>query len=223
VPDPPQLRQGILPEPAQVRQPESPSDQRLHRHSTRPEPPHVAQRGRASHLDAAGSPSPSDRFAIARPASMPSPADAITTGATILDRISSCPELWFLDMGWKGMEGRGRGRERGVFSLASFRMYRRRLDCRPVVCGEEKIWGPCVPTVFWPEAAAILCRRRGLRRRGGGGGARRLIGFFRWFREGGCVARLVGWWIWRVARRGRRVRLGTLPCPLGLRASCRPR
>jgi hypothetical protein len=85
VPEPPQLRQGILPDPAQVRQPESPSDQRLHMHSTRPEPPHVAQRGRASHLEAAGIPSPPrDRLAIATPASMPSPADAITTGATIL-------------------------------------------------------------------------------------------------------------------------------------------
>jgi len=84
VPEPPQLRQGILPDPAQVRQPESPSDQRLHMHSTRPEPPHVAQRGRASHLEAAGSPFPRDRLAIATPASMPSPADAITTGATIL-------------------------------------------------------------------------------------------------------------------------------------------
>jgi hypothetical protein len=85
VPDPPQLRHGILPDPAQVRQPvSSPSDQRLHRHLTRPEPPHVAQRGRASHLDAAGSPSPPrDRFAMATPATMPSPADAITAGATI--------------------------------------------------------------------------------------------------------------------------------------------
>jgi hypothetical protein len=88
VPDPPQLRHGILPEPAQVRHPLSPSDHRLHMHSMRPEPPHVAQRGRASHLDAAGSPSsPRDRFAMATPASMPRPAEAITTGATILDRI----------------------------------------------------------------------------------------------------------------------------------------
>jgi hypothetical protein len=85
VPDPPQLRHVILPEPAQVRQPLSPSDHRLHMHSMRPEPPHVAQRGRASHLDAAGSPSsPRDRFAMATPASMPRPAEAITTGATIL-------------------------------------------------------------------------------------------------------------------------------------------
>ena len=112
MPDPPQLRHGILPEPAQVRQPESPSDQRLHRHSTRPEPPHVAQRGRASHLDAAGSPSPSDRFAIARPASMPSPADAITTGATILlERISAL--VLGYGMEWNGREGRER--KRSVF------------------------------------------------------------------------------------------------------------
>ena len=123
MPDPPQLRQGILPEPAQVRQPESPSDQRLHRHSTRPEPPHVAQRGRASHLDADGSPSPSDRFAIARPASMPSPADAITTGATILDRISNCPELRFSAWIWDGMEWNGtmeEGRERKRSVLLGF-------------------------------------------------------------------------------------------------------
>lgn len=89
MPEPPQLRQGIRPEPAQVRQPESPSDQRLQRQSTRPLPPHVAHRGRASHLDAAGScrpspPPPMVRFAMATPASIPSPADAITIGPTIV-------------------------------------------------------------------------------------------------------------------------------------------
>lgn len=85
VPDPPQLRQRLRPDPEQEPQPTSPSDQRLQRHSSRPVPAHVAHRGRASHLDAAGSPeSPMVRFAIATPASIPSPADAITIGPTIL-------------------------------------------------------------------------------------------------------------------------------------------
>ncbi|KAE8814116.1 hypothetical protein D1007_08759 [Hordeum vulgare] len=83
VPEPPQLRHRLRPEPEHVPQPTSPSDQRLQRHSSRPVPLHVEQRGRASHLDAAGSPSPVVRFAITTPASIPSPADAITTGATI--------------------------------------------------------------------------------------------------------------------------------------------
>ena len=83
MPEPPQMRHRLRQDPAHVPQPTSPSDQRLQRHSSRPVPLHVEQRGRASHLDAAGSPSPVVRFAIATPASIPSPADAITMGATI--------------------------------------------------------------------------------------------------------------------------------------------
>ena len=87
VPDPPQLRQGILRVPAQVRQPEpSPSDHREHRHSTLPVPLHVAHRGFCSsgqRTAAAGLPSCMDLLAIATPASIPSPADATAIGATI--------------------------------------------------------------------------------------------------------------------------------------------
>lgn len=139
VPEPPQLRQGILPDPAQVRQPESPSDQRLQRHSTRPEPPHVAQRGRASHLEAAGRPSPSDRFAIARPASMPSPADAITTGATILWKASSN----LIKTADRSLDVRGtereeaREKEEGCFPWLSCVYTGESSLCG----GEEKIWG----------------------------------------------------------------------------------
>ena len=196
MPDPPQLRQGILPEPAQVRQPESPSDQRLHRHSTRPEPPHVAQRGRASHLDAAGSPSPSDRFAIARPASMPSPADAITTGATILDRISNCPELRFcLDLGWDGMEwnyGRREGEEEECSPWLPFGIDddATRYSCQLV---ERKRFGGRVWRRLFGRRRRRFCVGEGGYDGGGGGAVRRLIGFFRWSREGGCVAcRLLG-------------------------------
>lgn len=44
------------------------------------------------------------------------------------------------------------------------------------LCGEEKIFGSCVASVFWPEATAFLCRRWSYD--GGGRGARRFIGFF---------------------------------------------
>ena len=52
--------------------------------------------GPRAHLDAAGSPSP--RFAIATPASIRSPADAITMGATIFteEPIQESPELLYL-------------------------------------------------------------------------------------------------------------------------------
>ena len=96
MPEPPQLRHRLRPEPEHVPQPTSPSDQRLQRHSSRPVPLHVDQRGRAFHLDAAGSPSPVVRFAIATPASIPSPADAITMGETIFAEktIQESPFSW---------------------------------------------------------------------------------------------------------------------------------
>jgi hypothetical protein len=103
VPDPPQLRQGILRVPAQVRHPSpSPSDHREQRHSTLPVPLHVAHRGfgcghRAA---AAGLPSCRDLLAMATPASIPSPADATAIGATIffLARVQDLP---------KNLEGSG--------------------------------------------------------------------------------------------------------------------
>jgi hypothetical protein len=196
VPEPPQLRQGILPDPAQVRQPESPSDQRLQMHSTRPEPPHVAQRGRASHLEAAGSPFPRDRLAIATPASMPSPADAITTGATILrcclNRLANesrlASYLWFLDM----------EEEAEVFFLAFLRIYRPAGDDSldelllrwesPV---ERKRFGSCVESVFWPEASRrrLFCVGEGATTAGEETGA----SFYRIFFSGGSCEGEAAW------------------------------
>lgn len=104
MPEPPQLRHCLRPDPEQVPQPTSPSDQRLQRHSSRPVPLHVEQRGRASHLEAAGR--PSVRFAMAKPASIPSPADAITIGPTIFaaPRTSLSPALRSLACYWMEME-----------------------------------------------------------------------------------------------------------------------
>ncbi|KAL5215633.1 hypothetical protein ABZP36_007034 [Zizania latifolia] len=92
VPEPPQLRQGVRRVPEQARQPvPSPSDHRVQRrHSSRPDPPHVAHRG-ALHRSAAAPPAgllprrasaSMELFAIATPASIPSPADATAIGAT---------------------------------------------------------------------------------------------------------------------------------------------
>lgn len=85
VPEPPQLRQGILRVPAQVRQPEpSPSDHRAQRHSTRPVPLHVVHRGRiAAAAGGLREASSMDRLAMATPASIPTPADATAIAATI--------------------------------------------------------------------------------------------------------------------------------------------
>jgi len=94
VPDPPQLRHGILLVPAQVRHPSpSPSDHREQRHSTLPVPLQVEHRGCGHRTAAACLPSCKDLLAIATPASIPSPADATAIAATIfrarvLDRSS---------------------------------------------------------------------------------------------------------------------------------------
>ena len=71
---------------------------------------------------------------------------------------------------WDRMERKGReGEKEECFSLASFGIAAgddsTSYSFIPA-CGEEKIWGPCVAAVVWPESAAILCRRRALRRRG---------------------------------------------------------
>ncbi|RWW62637.1 hypothetical protein BHE74_00030221 [Ensete ventricosum] len=68
-PDPPQLLHSIMPEPAQDRQPMSPSDHLEHRHATRPDPLHDGHRG---HPPAMGRFSTTD-FTMAAPASTPSP------------------------------------------------------------------------------------------------------------------------------------------------------
>ncbi|KAG8064558.1 hypothetical protein GUJ93_ZPchr0004g38449 [Zizania palustris] len=100
-PEPPQLRQGARRVPAQARQPvPSPSDHRVQRRqSSLPDPPHVAHRCCcALHRSAAATPPPGtllprpsasmDLFAIATPASIPSPADATAIGGTTTTTIT---------------------------------------------------------------------------------------------------------------------------------------
>ena len=162
VPEPPQLRHRLRPEPEHVPQPTSPSDQRLQRHSSRPVPLHVEQRGRASHLDDAGSPSPVPRLANATPASIPSPADAITTGETIFagKPIQESPG--------NGEATTGEGRR----SCTSW------LSCR--VCfagagrsGRRRDFDGCVDGRLWLSVVFV-------------DGVRRFVGFFQGLYEGGC-------------------------------------
>ncbi|KAL5214640.1 hypothetical protein ABZP36_003792 [Zizania latifolia] len=131
VPEPPQLRQGVRRVPAQARQPvPSPSDHRVQRRqSSLPDPPHVAHRGCccccALHRSAAATPPPPppgallprpsasmDLFAIATPASIPSPADATAIGATTTTTIT---ELDCSRKGYKEREREGGRWRNGLF------------------------------------------------------------------------------------------------------------
>ncbi|KAL0924508.1 hypothetical protein M5K25_005341 [Dendrobium thyrsiflorum] len=84
VPEPPQLLQAIRPEPAQVRQPTSPSDHREQKQSTLPVPLQVGQRGEPL-PDIGGRSRPSAAaFTSIAPATTPSPVAtcvARTSGA----------------------------------------------------------------------------------------------------------------------------------------------
>ena len=85
-PVPRQLRHAERPVPAHGWHPASPSDHRAHRQATFPVPPHVAQpAGGRAPVSGRLLPAAAHLSAVARPASMPMPADAASTiGPTIL-------------------------------------------------------------------------------------------------------------------------------------------